>query len=82
MRHSVVGRRALLFLEVIVAVEAKLGSADYSLVARGPHDLFTFCMCAGGHIIPSVSDEFVSCDRTFLEEWAHGLPVDPRCVTM
>ena len=22
------------------------------------------------------------CDRTFLEEWAHGLPVDPRCVTM
>ena len=37
-------------------LEAKLGSADYSLVARGRHDLFTFCMCAGGHVIPSVSE--------------------------
>jgi uncharacterized FAD-dependent dehydrogenase len=36
-------------------LEEKLGAADYTLVARGPHDLFTFCMCAGGHIIPSVS---------------------------
>jgi uncharacterized FAD-dependent dehydrogenase len=42
-------------------LEAKLGSADYSLVARGPHDLFTFCMCAGGHIIPSVSDDGYFC---------------------
>jgi uncharacterized protein len=33
-----------------------LGNADYSLVATGEHDLFTFCMCAGGYIIPSVSD--------------------------
>ena len=38
-------------------LETKLGSADYNLVARGKHDLFTFCMCAGGHIIPSVSEE-------------------------
>jgi uncharacterized FAD-dependent dehydrogenase len=37
-------------------LEARLGAADYALVARGPHDLFTFCMCAGGHIIPSVSE--------------------------
>jgi uncharacterized FAD-dependent dehydrogenase len=37
-------------------LEEKLGAADYSLVARGPHDLFTFCMCAGGHVIPSVSE--------------------------
>jgi uncharacterized FAD-dependent dehydrogenase len=36
-------------------LEEKLGSADYALVARGRHDLFTFCMCAGGHVIPSVS---------------------------
>jgi uncharacterized FAD-dependent dehydrogenase len=35
--------------------EEALGNADYSLVAHGEHDLFTFCMCAGGHIIPSVS---------------------------
>src|ERR1019366_3779910 len=38
-------------------LETQLGSADYHLVARGPHDLFTFCMCAGGNIIPSVSAE-------------------------
>ncbi|HEX3314828.1 MAG TPA: NAD(P)-binding protein [Gemmataceae bacterium] len=36
--------------------ERQLGAADYNLVAPGPHDLFTFCMCAGGHVIPSVSD--------------------------
>lgn len=36
-------------------LEEKLGAADYALVVRGPHDLFTFCMCAGGHVIPSVS---------------------------
>src|SRR5262249_27879195 len=34
-------------------LEQQLGAADYSLVARGPNDLFTFCMCAGGHVIPS-----------------------------
>lgn len=37
--------------------EELLGNADYSLVASGAHDLFTFCMCAGGYIIPSVSQE-------------------------
>ena len=42
-------------------LEAKLGSADYNLVAKGPHDLFSFCMCAGGHIIPSVSEEGYFC---------------------
>ncbi len=36
-------------------LEEKLGAADYALVARGRFNLFTFCMCAGGHIIPSVS---------------------------
>jgi len=43
------------------AFEDLLGNADYSLVARGEYDLFTFCMCAGGHIIPSVSDEGYFC---------------------
>jgi uncharacterized FAD-dependent dehydrogenase len=42
-------------------LEMRLGAADYSLVARGPHDLFTFCMCAGGHIIPSVSEAGYFC---------------------
>jgi uncharacterized protein len=37
-------------------LEDKLGAADYSLVARGRYNLFTFCMCAGGYIIPSVSE--------------------------
>jgi uncharacterized FAD-dependent dehydrogenase len=42
-------------------LEEKLGAADYSLVARGPHDLFTFCMCAGGHVIPSASEAGYFC---------------------
>jgi uncharacterized FAD-dependent dehydrogenase len=41
--------------------EELLGNADYSLVASGRHDLFTFCMCAGGYIIPSVSQEGFFC---------------------
>jgi uncharacterized FAD-dependent dehydrogenase len=41
--------------------EELLGNADYSLVAGGKHDLFTFCMCAGGYIIPSVSQEGYFC---------------------
>jgi len=41
--------------------ESLLGNADYSLVAHGEHDLFTFCMCAGGYIIPSVSAEGAFC---------------------
>jgi hypothetical protein len=43
------------------AYEEQLGNADYSLVAHGRHDLFTFCMCAGGHVIPSVSEEGYFC---------------------
>jgi uncharacterized FAD-dependent dehydrogenase len=35
---------------------AQLGAADYTLIARGQRDLFTFCMCAGGIVIPSVSE--------------------------
>jgi uncharacterized FAD-dependent dehydrogenase len=44
-------------------LEEQLGNADYSLVAnnRGGRDLFTFCMCAGGYIIPSVSEEGYFC---------------------
>lgn len=44
-----------------VPLEEKLGAADYSLIAHGKHDLFTFCMCAGGHIIPSVSEAGYFC---------------------
>jgi uncharacterized FAD-dependent dehydrogenase len=39
-----------------VRLEDQLGAADYSLVARGRYNLFTFCMCAGGYIIPSVAE--------------------------
>src|SRR5262249_27141371 len=42
-------------------LEDKLGTADYSLVAHGTHDLFSFCMCAGGYIIPSVSEAGYFC---------------------
>ncbi|HKB03704.1 MAG TPA: FAD-dependent oxidoreductase [Gemmataceae bacterium] len=41
--------------------ENQLGNADYSLVAHGSADVFTFCMCAGGYIIPSVSQEGYFC---------------------
>ena len=38
-----------------------LGAADYSLTARGQRDVFTFCMCAGGYVIPSVSEPQMFC---------------------
>jgi uncharacterized FAD-dependent dehydrogenase len=41
--------------------EEQLGNADYTLIARGKADVFTFCMCAGGYIIPSVSQEGYFC---------------------
>ncbi len=37
-------------------LEEKLGAADYTLVARGPINVFSFCMCAGGYVMPSVSE--------------------------
>jgi uncharacterized protein len=33
-----------------------LGAADYTLTARGQRDVFSFCMCAGGITIPSISE--------------------------
>ena len=33
-----------------------LGAADYTLVAKGRRDLYSFCMCAGGVVMPSVSE--------------------------
>jgi len=38
-----------------------LGAADYALVARGRRNVFTFCMCAGGVVIPSVSEPGMFC---------------------
>jgi uncharacterized FAD-dependent dehydrogenase len=35
---------------------ALLGAADYTIQVRGQRDVFTFCMCAGGVIIPSISE--------------------------
>jgi uncharacterized FAD-dependent dehydrogenase len=42
-------------------LEHQLGPASYELVARGPTNLFTFCMCAGGYIMPSVSEPGAFC---------------------
>jgi uncharacterized FAD-dependent dehydrogenase len=42
-------------------LEQRLGAADYSLVAHGSSDLFTFCMCAGGYVMPSVSEPGAFC---------------------
>jgi uncharacterized FAD-dependent dehydrogenase len=44
-----------------VHLEDRLGAADYSLIVHGRHDLFTFCMCAGGYIMPSVSEPGYFC---------------------
>ena len=40
-----------------------LGAADYTLNARGERDVFTFCMCAGGIIIPSISEPGMFCSN-------------------
>ncbi len=40
----------------LTRLEEKLGAADYSLVARTAQPVFTFCMCAGGYVMPSVSE--------------------------
>jgi uncharacterized FAD-dependent dehydrogenase len=42
-------------------LEEKLGAADYALVARGRSNVFSFCMCAGGHVMPSVSEPGYFC---------------------
>jgi uncharacterized FAD-dependent dehydrogenase len=42
-------------------LENRLGAADYSIVAHGRRDLFSFCMCAGGYIMPSVSEPGYFC---------------------
>jgi uncharacterized FAD-dependent dehydrogenase len=38
-----------------------LGAADYTLVARGQRDVYTFCMCAGGVVMPSISEPGMFC---------------------
>ncbi|QDU60811.1 D-amino acid dehydrogenase small subunit [Planctomycetes bacterium Pan216] len=41
---------------------ALLGPADYTMkVHAGDRDLFTFCMCAGGYVMPSVSQHGYFC---------------------
>jgi len=38
-----------------------LGAADYSLIAKSERDLYSFCMCAGGYVIPSISEPGYFC---------------------
>ncbi|MFO0819647.1 MAG: hypothetical protein U1A77_16995 [Pirellulales bacterium] len=40
-----------------------LGAADYTLTAKGDRDVFTFCMCAGGIVIPSISEAGQFCSN-------------------
>jgi uncharacterized FAD-dependent dehydrogenase len=64
-----------------------LGAADYNLSVRvGDRDLFTFCMCAGGYVMPSVSEPGYFCTNG-MSESRHDSPfansglvvtVDPR----
>ncbi len=52
-RHKYAGQRE--------TYERILGAADYSLIMRGQRDVFTFCMCAGGVVIPSISEPGMFC---------------------
>ncbi len=36
--------------------EQLLGAADYTLHAKATRDVYTFCMCAGGIVMPSISE--------------------------
>jgi hypothetical protein len=40
-----------------------LGAADYSLITKGARDVYSFCMCAGGIVIPSVSEPEMFCSN-------------------
>ncbi|GAC1468505.1 MAG: NAD(P)/FAD-dependent oxidoreductase [Isosphaeraceae bacterium] len=51
-----------------------LGAADYSLKTQaGSRDLFTFCMCAGGYVMPSVSEPGHFCTNG-MSESRHDSP--------
>ena len=43
--------------------ESLLGAADYTLTAKGQRDVYTFCMCAGGEVIPSISEPGYFCSN-------------------
>ena len=43
--------------------EQLLGAADYTLTAKSQRDVYTFCMCAGGIVIPSVSEPGMFCSN-------------------
>ena len=51
-----------------------LGAADYNVTARaGSRDLFSFCMCAGGYVMPSVSEPGYLCTNG-MSESRHDSP--------
>jgi len=51
-----------------------LGAADYELTTRaGDRDLFTFCMCAGGYVMASVSEPEHLCTNG-MSESRHDSP--------
>ena len=51
-----------------------LGAAEYTAsVPAGSRDLFTFCMCAGGYVMPSVSDPGYFCTNG-MSESRHDSP--------
>lgn len=64
-----------------------VGAAEYAVSVRaGERDLFTFCMCAGGYVMPSVSDPGYFCTNG-MSESRHDSPfansglvvtIDPR----
>lgn len=52
-----------------------LGAADYALNVRAAgRDLFTFCMCAGGYVMPSISEPNHFCTNG-MSESRHDAPL-------
>jgi uncharacterized FAD-dependent dehydrogenase len=53
---------------------ASVGAADYMMSVRaGDCDLFTFCMCSGGYVMPSVSEPGYFCTNG-MSESRHDSP--------
>src|SRR5262249_49129623 len=51
-----------------------LGAADYRMAVRAKgQDIFTFCRCAGGYVMPSVSDPVCFCTNG-MSETRHDSP--------
>ena len=63
------------------AGHAKLGAAEYALTARSQdRGVYTFCMCPGGQVIPSVSEEGGLCVNGMSQHARDGINANSAVV--